>query len=161
MRLARTAARDGVYTAQAARLVLSLGWWLLAGGLAATVAEGFARLNLLGLLVTWHQPTARSPSNASSPGAGPRRTMDRKSLRLSAPGRRWYRLPMRQYMHQHPPQTPVESKRSSNAGHSSGVRPDDHREALVLPGARAAGLLRAGGTGPLSVLAVAQATGAD
>jgi hypothetical protein len=54
MRLARTAARDGVYTVQAARLVLFLGWWLLAGGLVATVAGGFARLNLLGLLVTWH-----------------------------------------------------------------------------------------------------------
>jgi hypothetical protein len=54
MRLARTAARDGVYTAAAARLVLILGWWLLAGGLVATVAEAFARLNLLGQLVTWH-----------------------------------------------------------------------------------------------------------
>ena len=54
MRLARTAARDGVYTAQAARLLLILGWWLLAGGLVATVAEAFARLNLLGQLVTWH-----------------------------------------------------------------------------------------------------------
>jgi hypothetical protein len=53
MRLARTAARDGVYTAQAARLVLCLGWWLLAGGLVATVAEAFAQLNLVGLLVTW------------------------------------------------------------------------------------------------------------
>jgi hypothetical protein len=53
MRLARTAARDGVYTVQAARLVLILGWWLLAGALAAAVAEGFARLNLLGQLVTW------------------------------------------------------------------------------------------------------------
>jgi hypothetical protein len=53
MQLARTAARDGVYTVQAARLVLSLGWWLLAGGLVASLAEGFARLNLLGLLVTW------------------------------------------------------------------------------------------------------------
>ena len=53
MRLARTAARDGVYTIQAARLVLSLGWWLLAGGLVATVAEAFAQLNLVGLLVTW------------------------------------------------------------------------------------------------------------
>ena len=67
MRLARTAARDGVYTARAARLVLSLGWWLLAGGLVATVAEGFARLNLLGLLVTWHvdwvhQPGSWAPS---------------------------------------------------------------------------------------------------
>jgi hypothetical protein len=67
MRLARTAARDGVYTIQAARLVLSLGWWLLAGGLVATVAEGFARLNLLGLLVTWHvdwvhQPGSWAPS---------------------------------------------------------------------------------------------------
>jgi len=53
MRLARTAARDGVYTVAAARLVLVLGWWLLAGGLVAGIAEGFARLNLLGLLVTW------------------------------------------------------------------------------------------------------------
>jgi hypothetical protein len=51
--LARTAARDGVYTARAARLLLVLGWWLLAGGLAATVAEALARLNLLGQLVTW------------------------------------------------------------------------------------------------------------
>jgi len=54
MRLARAAARDGIYTAQAARLVLILVWWLLVGGLVATVAEGFAQLNLLGLLVTWH-----------------------------------------------------------------------------------------------------------
>jgi len=54
MRLARTAARDGVYTVQAARLVLFLGWWLLAGGLVTSMAEGFAQLNLLGLLVTWH-----------------------------------------------------------------------------------------------------------
>ena len=53
MRLARVAARDGVYTDQAARLVLILGWWLLAGGLAATVAEAFARVNLLSELVTW------------------------------------------------------------------------------------------------------------
>jgi hypothetical protein len=53
-RLARTAARDGVYTAQAARLLLILGWWLLAGGLVATVTEAFARLNLLGQLVTWN-----------------------------------------------------------------------------------------------------------
>lgn len=53
MRLVRAVARDGAYTAQAARLVLSLGWWLLAGGLVASLAEGFARLNLLSLLVTW------------------------------------------------------------------------------------------------------------
>jgi hypothetical protein len=53
-RLARTAARDGVYTDRAARLLLILGWWLLAGGLAATVAEAFARMNLLGQLVTWN-----------------------------------------------------------------------------------------------------------
>ena len=53
MRLARTAARDGVYTVQAARLVLILGWWLLAGALLSAVAEGFARLNLLGQMVTW------------------------------------------------------------------------------------------------------------
>jgi hypothetical protein len=67
MRLARTAARDGVYTARAARLVLILGWWLLAGGLVATVTEAFARLNLLGQLVTgtvdWGQwPVAWSVS---------------------------------------------------------------------------------------------------
>jgi hypothetical protein len=54
MRLARTAARDDFYTAAAARLVLVLGWWLLAGGLVATVAEAFARMNLLSQLVTWH-----------------------------------------------------------------------------------------------------------
>lgn len=53
MRLARTAARDGVHTVKAARLVLALGWWLLAGGLAATLAEAFARVNLLAELVTW------------------------------------------------------------------------------------------------------------
>jgi hypothetical protein len=53
MRLARAAARDGIYTARAARLVLILGWWLLAGGLVTGIAEGFAQLNLVGLLVTW------------------------------------------------------------------------------------------------------------
>ena len=63
MRLARTAARDGVYTVQAARLVLFLGWWLLAGGLLATVAGGFARLNLLGLLVTWHVDWVHWPAS--------------------------------------------------------------------------------------------------
>jgi hypothetical protein len=54
MRLTRSAARDGVYTAQAARLLLILGWWLLAGGLVATTAEAFSRLYLLGQLVTSH-----------------------------------------------------------------------------------------------------------
>jgi hypothetical protein len=54
MRLARTAARDGIYTTTAARLVLVLGWWLLAGGLVATIAEAFAQVNLLGQLATWH-----------------------------------------------------------------------------------------------------------
>ena len=63
MRLARTAARDGIYTSQAARLVLSLGWWLLAGALVACFAEGFARLNLLGLLVTWHVDWAHWPAS--------------------------------------------------------------------------------------------------
>jgi hypothetical protein len=63
MRLARTAARDGVYTVKAARLVLFLGWWLLAGGLAASLAEGFARLNLLGLLVTWHVDWVHWPAS--------------------------------------------------------------------------------------------------
>ena len=54
MRLARAAARDGVYTAEAARLLLILGWWLLAGGLVATVTEAFARMDLLSQLVTWN-----------------------------------------------------------------------------------------------------------
>jgi hypothetical protein len=62
MRLARTAARDGAYTVQAARLVQILGWWLLAGGLAATLAEAFARLNLLGQLVTWHVDWGQWPT---------------------------------------------------------------------------------------------------
>ena len=62
MRLARTAARDGVYTAQFSRLLLILGWWLLAGGLVATVAEAFARLNLLGQLVTWPVDWAQWPA---------------------------------------------------------------------------------------------------
>jgi hypothetical protein len=67
MRLARTAARDGIYTTQAARLLLTLGWWLLAGGLVATVAEALARMDLLAQLVTgpvdWGQwPVAWSPS---------------------------------------------------------------------------------------------------
>jgi hypothetical protein len=65
MRLARTAARDGVYTAQFARLLLILGWWLLAGELVATVAEGFARVNLLGQLVTWHVDWAHWPGSWS------------------------------------------------------------------------------------------------
>jgi len=52
MRLARTVARDGVYTVQAARRVLILGWWLLAGGLVVPLAAGFAQLNLLAQLVT-------------------------------------------------------------------------------------------------------------
>jgi hypothetical protein len=65
MRLARTAARDGVYTAQFARLLLILGWWLLAGELVATVAEGFARVNLLGQLVTWPVDWAHWPASWS------------------------------------------------------------------------------------------------
>jgi hypothetical protein len=62
MRLARTAARDGVYTARFARLLLILGLWLLAGGLVATVAEAFARMNLLGQLVTWHLDWGQWPA---------------------------------------------------------------------------------------------------
>jgi hypothetical protein len=54
MRLARAAARDGVYTTAFARLLLTLGWWLLAGGLVATMAEALARMDLLSRLVTWH-----------------------------------------------------------------------------------------------------------
>jgi hypothetical protein len=63
MQLARTAAREGVYTVRAARLVLFLGWWLLAGELVATLAAGFARLNLLGLLVTWHADWLHWPAS--------------------------------------------------------------------------------------------------
>jgi hypothetical protein len=63
MRLARAAARDGVFTIQAARLVLILGWWLLAGELVATFAEGFARVNLLGQLVTWHVDWVHLPAS--------------------------------------------------------------------------------------------------
>jgi len=63
MRLARAVASDGAYTAQAARLVLSLGWWLLAGGIVASLAEGLARLNLLSLLVTWHIDWAHWPAS--------------------------------------------------------------------------------------------------
>ena len=63
MRLARTAARDGIYTDRAARLVLILGWWLLAGELVATFAEGFARVNLLGQLVTWDVNWAHWPAS--------------------------------------------------------------------------------------------------
>jgi hypothetical protein len=67
MRLARTAARDGIYTARAARLLLILGWWLLAGELVATIAEGFAPVNLLSQLVAWpvnwvHWPASWSVS---------------------------------------------------------------------------------------------------
>lgn len=60
--MARTAARDGVYTAQTARLLLILGWWLLAGGLAATLADAFARLNLPcpSDLLSYHGPGGRS-----------------------------------------------------------------------------------------------------
>ena len=71
MRLARAAARDGVYTARAARLVLVLGWWLLAGGLVATFAEGFARVNLLSQLTTWHVNWAHWPASwGAAPGPG-------------------------------------------------------------------------------------------
>ena len=62
MRLARTAARDGVYTPRAARLVLILGWWLLAGGLVATVAQAFARVNLLSELVAWRVDWGQWPA---------------------------------------------------------------------------------------------------
>jgi hypothetical protein len=68
MRLARTAARHGLYTAQFARLVLILGWWLLAGSLVTTIAGAFARLNLLGQLTAWHLNWAHWPS---SWGLGP------------------------------------------------------------------------------------------
>ena len=40
-------------------------WWLLAGGLVATVAEGFARMNLLGQLVTWHVNWGQWPASWS------------------------------------------------------------------------------------------------
>lgn len=53
-RLTRSAARDGVYTTQIARLMLMLGWWLLAGEITATVIEAVARISLLRGLVTWN-----------------------------------------------------------------------------------------------------------
>jgi hypothetical protein len=62
MRLARAAARDGVYTTAFARLLLTLGWWLLAGGLVATMAEALARINLLRQLVTWHVDWGQWPA---------------------------------------------------------------------------------------------------
>ncbi len=62
MRLARAAARDGVYTAAFARLLRILGWWLLAGGLVATMAEALARINLLSRLVTWHLDWGQWPA---------------------------------------------------------------------------------------------------
>jgi len=62
MRLARAAARDGVYTAAFARLLLTLGWWLLAGGLVATMAEALARMKLLSQLVTWHVDWGQWPA---------------------------------------------------------------------------------------------------
>jgi hypothetical protein len=62
MRLARAAARDGVYTAAFARLLLTLGWWLLAGGLVATMAQALARMNLLSQLVTWHVDWGQWPA---------------------------------------------------------------------------------------------------
>jgi len=68
MRLARTAARDGIYTVQAARLVLALGWWLLAGGLVLGLAGAAARLNLLSLLVTWHVDWLHWPASWSEWG---------------------------------------------------------------------------------------------
>ena len=61
-RLARTAARDGVHTAKAARLVLILGWWLLAGALVATAGEAFARVNLLAQLVSWQVDWGQWPA---------------------------------------------------------------------------------------------------
>lgn len=53
-RLIRTAARDGAYTTATARLLLILGWWLIAGELVATAIEAFARIDLLGTLVAWN-----------------------------------------------------------------------------------------------------------
>jgi len=62
MRLARAAARDGVYTVGFARLLLTLGWWLLAGGLVATMAEALARVDLLSRLVAWHVDWGQWPA---------------------------------------------------------------------------------------------------
>jgi hypothetical protein len=62
MRLARAAARDGVYTVGFARLLLTLGWWLLAGGLVVTMAEALARMDLLSRLVTWHVDWGQWPA---------------------------------------------------------------------------------------------------
>ncbi len=71
--------------------------------------------------VSWHQPTARSPSKASKPGGGPRFTILRNALRFFSRGRLWYSLPILQYMHQQPLLAPPLPNKSSRAGHRSGV----------------------------------------
>jgi hypothetical protein len=88
MRLARTAAADGVYTARFARLLLILGWWLVAGGLVATVAEAFARMNLLSRLVTWHVDWAQWPRGLPNRAHSARRGHDAPALPVRLPAGR-------------------------------------------------------------------------
>jgi hypothetical protein len=52
-RLIRVAVRDGIYTSRVTQLMRLLGWWLLAGELAARLIEAFAQIGLLSLMVTW------------------------------------------------------------------------------------------------------------
>src|SRR5579864_3700693 len=72
--------------------------------------------------VSWHHPTATSPSKAISPGGGPSFTTWRKADLFFSRGCLRYALPIRQYMHQQPLQAPNSPNRSSSAGQTSGVR---------------------------------------
>src|SRR5262249_50169863 len=61
------------------------------------------------------------PARGRKVVGGPCATSLRKAVRVSARGRGKYEGPSRQYMHQHPLQAPFLLKRSSRAGHRSGV----------------------------------------
>jgi len=88
-----------------------------------------------GMRISWHQPTARgraspnrgtestsgSPTNAISPGGGPRITISLKADLLSAGRRSRCDRPIRQYMHQQPPTAPLSPNNSSSAGQRPGV----------------------------------------
>src|SRR5215471_13614522 len=71
--------------------------------------------------VSWHQPTASSPSKANKPGGGPCLTIARKARRFLSRGRWWYSLPILQYMHQQPLHAPALPNKSSSAGQRSGI----------------------------------------
>src|SRR5262249_42862883 len=70
---------------------------------------------------TWHQPTATSPSKASSPGGGPRFTIFRNATLFVRAGLCRYAAPILQYMHQHRLHTRLSLNKSTTAGQRSGV----------------------------------------